>query len=187
LIPLGNAWPIPGGDQIGFKKAIVVAGGIGAASVLMLCSELKSLHIDSTIFFGAASESVARGCGLEDLRQTRLPIILTTDDGSLGEHGLITHPFGRMLRNLNGPEAVVYTCGPWAMMKRVAEIAAACGTSCYASLEAPMACGFGVCVGCVVAVNDDRPHGYHSYRRVCVDGSIFQSDMIRWDVNAMAH
>jgi hypothetical protein len=50
-----------------------------------------------------------------------------------------------------------------------------------------MGCGFGVCVGCVVAMKTEAPAGYDSYARVCVSGSIFPAETIRWEVNAMTH
>ncbi|HKP11054.1 MAG TPA: dihydroorotate dehydrogenase electron transfer subunit [Blastocatellia bacterium] len=188
LLPLGNAWPV--GDESsapGAHRAIVVAGGIGSASVLMLCESLRAARVDAQVFFGAASGRVAVGCGLEDFRALDLPLTLTTDDGSLGEKGFVTAPLERHLRDGGGAGATIYACGPWVMMRRVAEIAAAYNVTCLVSLEAPMGCGFGVCVGCVVAMRSDAPLGYESYKRVCVDGSIFPAERIRWEVNAMAH
>jgi dihydroorotate dehydrogenase electron transfer subunit len=184
LIPLGNSWL---SDSTVSNRAIIVAGGIGSASVLMLCQQLKRLQVETKIFFGAASRSAAKGCGLEDFRALELPLIVTTDDGSLGERGLVTKPLERYLAGGNGAGATVYACGPWAMMRRVAEIAAAFNLRCLVSLEAPMACGFGVCVGCVVAVRTDGATNYESYRRVCVEGTIFPAEMIRWEVDAMAN
>jgi dihydroorotate dehydrogenase electron transfer subunit len=206
LLPLGNAWPIGdelqefqfitsrtihptgGAAQSGQPhKAIVVAGGIGSASVLMLCAALQAARVETEIFFGAATECVALGCGLEDFRALDLPLTLATDDGSLGEQGFVTAPLERHLGEGGGAQATIYACGPWVMMRRVAEIAASFNVGCLVSLEAPMGCGFGVCVGCVVAVKSDAPLGYESYKRVCVDGSIFPAQRIRWEVNAMTH
>ena len=184
LLPLGNSWPI---ERPANKRAIVVAGGIGSASVLMLCEELAASCFDAQIFFGAASRNAAAGCGLEDLRALGLPLTLTTDDGSLGERGFVTAPLERHLREPAGADATIYACGPWVMMKRVAEIAARFEVRCLVSLEAPMGCGFGVCVGCVVAINTGGPLGYASYKRVCTEGSIFPAETIRWEVNAMTH
>ena len=197
LLPLGNAWPI--GDELGpfistacertaadaGSRAIVVAGGIGSASVLMLCESLRAARIDTRVFFGAASERAATGCGLDDFRALDLPLTITTDDGSLGETGFVTAPFERCLRDGGGGGATVYCCGPWVMMRRTAEIAARYKVPCLVSLEAPMGCGFGVCVGCVVAVETDAPLGFDSYKRVCVDGSIFPASRIRWEIDAM--
>jgi dihydroorotate dehydrogenase electron transfer subunit len=188
LLPLGNAWPVGGELQSGqHYKTIVVAGGIGSASVLMLGERLRAARIETQIFFGAATERVALGCGLEDFRALDLPLTLTTDDGSLGEKGFVTAPLERHLAEGGGAGATVYACGPWVMMRRVAEISRRFNVNCLVSLEAPMGCGFGVCVGCVVAVQTAAPLGYESYKRVCVDGSIFPAERIRWEVNAMTH
>jgi len=183
LLPLGNSWPlqVPNGTN-----AIVVAGGIGSASVLALCEELKRARIDTEIFFGAASRGAADGCGLEDFRALELPLTLTTIDGSLGQKGLVTTPLEDRLRKKAGAE-VIYACGPWAMMRAVAEMAAGFNVRCLVSLEAPMGCGFGVCVGCVVAVKTEGPVAYDAYKRVCTDGSVFLAEMIRWEINAMTH
>jgi len=197
LLPLGNAWleekrdilQIKNGDnersQTRPDRAIIVAGGIGSASVLMLAEELSRAQVDTRIFFGAANRQSATGCGLEDFRSLALPLTLTTDDGSLGERGFVTAPFEDYLKENGAERAIVYTCGPWVMMRRVAAICQEYGVECHASLEAPMGCGFGVCVGCVVAVKTDGPAGYNSYKRVCIDGSIFPAEAIRWEVEAM--
>jgi len=184
LLPLGNSWPI---DTSKDHRAIVVAGGVGSASLLMLCEELNRLRIPTKVLFGAATERAAVGCGLEDFRALGSPLVITTDDGSLGEQGFVTAPLERDLREGNSKGLTIYACGPWVMMRRVAEISAQFKTCCLVSLEAPMGCGFGVCVGCVVAINTDGPPGYGSYKRVCTDGSIFPAEAIRWEVNAMSH
>jgi dihydroorotate dehydrogenase electron transfer subunit len=184
LIPLGNSWPI---EESVNHRAIVVAGGIGSASVLMLCEALAASNIDLQLFFGTASKRAAAGCGLEDFRNLALPLTLTTDDGGLGERGFVTAPLERYLQANGGAGATIYTCGPWVMMRRVAALAAQFDVRCLVSLEAPMGCGFGVCVGCVVEVKTGGPLGYDSYKRVCTDGSIFPAEAIRWEVNAMTH
>lgn len=184
LLPLGNSWSI---DASSGEGALVVAGGIGSASLLMLCEELKRLRVDSKLLFGAATKNAALGCGLEDFRALDLPTIVTTDDGSLGYKEFVTAPLERALRQRDHRRSTIYACGPWPMMKRVAEIAAQFQVRCLVSLEAPMGCGFGVCVGCVVAINTGRPLDYGSYKRVCTDGPIFQAEEIRWEVNAMTH
>jgi dihydroorotate dehydrogenase electron transfer subunit len=200
LIPLGNSWPvrsqtIVADPTVGLaataasksERAIVVAGGIGSASLLMLCEQLARDSVKTHVLFGAASKPAASGCGLKDLEALGLPLTITTDDGSLGERGFVTGPLERLLNSEDFSGGTVYACGPWPMMSRVAEIAARSRVQCFASLEAPMGCGFGVCVGCVVAVKTDGPPGYDSFKRVCVDGSIFPAGMIEWSVNAMTH
>jgi dihydroorotate dehydrogenase electron transfer subunit len=192
LIPLGNGWLDNIGqnsrgpnEPVNKERAIIVAGGIGSASVLMLCEDLAQDGRETQFFFGAATERAAVGCGLEDFRKLGLPLSIFTDDGSLGERGFVTVGLERHLREGGGTGATIYACGPWVMMKRVAEIAHRFNVACLVSLEAPMGCGFGVCVGCVVAMKAEGPPRYGSYRRVCIDGSVFPAEAILWEVNAM--
>ena len=72
----------------------------------------------------------------------------------------------------------VATCGPDAMMAAVARWTAARGIPCDASLEAPMACGIGICFTCVAPIRD-REGGW-DYRRTCVEGPVFDAATIVW-------
>jgi dihydroorotate dehydrogenase electron transfer subunit len=100
LVPLGNSWPLDDrqsapapetkieegyADSAKGRRAIVVAGGIGSASVLMLSEDLARAGREAQIFFGAANAGAATGCGLEDFRALGLPLAIATVDGSLGE------------------------------------------------------------------------------------------------------
>ncbi len=60
----------------------------------------------------------------------------------------------------------IKTCGPIPMMKEIYEVGNKMNVSVEVSLEARMACGFGVCLGCVVSTNN-------GYKKVCVDGPVF--------------
>ena len=182
LGPLGNRWPLPDAG-----RAVLVAGGIGSASLFMLAQELLDARIETVIFFGAASHAAAIGCGLRDFEGLGVRLAITTDDGSLGEAGFVTGPLDRYLRSTGAAGVSIYACGPWPMMAKTAQISDSAGAPCLVSLEAPMGCGFGVCVGCVFAVKTDGPLGYGSYKRVCVDGSIFPASVVDWRVNAMSH
>jgi dihydroorotate dehydrogenase electron transfer subunit len=96
-------------------------------------------------------------------------------------------PLESYLQTTSGKPKIIYSCGPDAMLHRVAQIAEQFDVPAQLSLEAPMGCGFGVCVGCVVAVNTEETLGYGSYKRVCTDGSIFNAKTVRWDINTMGH
>ena len=133
LVPLGNRWPIPDSGE-----AILVAGGIGSASLFMLARDLIRSRINTHVFFGAASHQAALGCGLHDFEALGLPVTITTDDGSLGEAGLVTAPLERHLGATDPKGVVVFACGPWPMMARTAQISRELGARCLVSLEAPM-------------------------------------------------
>jgi dihydroorotate dehydrogenase electron transfer subunit len=49
---------------------------------------------------------------------------------------------------------------------------------CHVSLETPMACGLGICFSCVTRV---RTEGGWDYRRVCVDGPVFDAACLAWE------
>ncbi|MEA2270418.1 MAG: dihydroorotate dehydrogenase electron transfer subunit [Solirubrobacteraceae bacterium] len=70
------------------------------------------------------------------------------------------------------PHAVVYACGPPAMLEAVRAMAAARDVPAQLALEAGMACGFGACFGCVVPVRGG------GYLRLCVDGPVLDAALL---------
>lgn len=176
LGPLGNGflpetWPVT--DQ----RAILVAGGIGSAGLLLLAERFAERSIETILFFGARTAKDL--VGLEDFQRLRVEIIRATDDGSSGARAFVTGPLESYLAQ-DGERARIYACGPEPMMKRVAEIARRYCKPCYVSLEARMACGFGVCIGCVAKISCDAEPGY-SYKRVCVEGPVFAAEEVIWE------
>ena len=59
-------------------------------------------------------------------------------------------------------------CGPKGMMKAVVKLAKEINIPTYLSLESKMACGFGICIGCVIK---NEKNG--KYERVCYEGPVF--------------
>ena len=80
----------------------------------------------------------------------------------------------------SGPERTprLYACGPQPMLRAVAEVAKRHGVRCDLALEAHMACGFGVCLGCVVPVRTDD--GGMRYERLCVEGPVMPAEQLAW-------
>jgi dihydroorotate dehydrogenase electron transfer subunit len=68
----------------------------------------------------------------------------------------------------------VFTCGPDRMMAKVAELCAARDVPCEASLETPMACGYGVCLGCPVPTIDQ------GYVYACTQGPCVDARRVDW-------
>jgi dihydroorotate dehydrogenase electron transfer subunit len=95
----------------------------------------------------------------------------TTENGSLGEKGFVTHH--TVYKNKLSEFDKIYACGPVSMMKAVAADARSAGVFCEVSLENMMACGFGVCLCCVektVAGN----------KCVCTEGPVFNVNELTW-------
>jgi dihydroorotate dehydrogenase electron transfer subunit len=161
------------------REALLVAGGVGSPAVFMLSEELLRRNIQTRLFLGGASHGDL--CGLDDFAALlgNENIACATVDGSYGEQGFVTAPLERHLKASAGKPAVIYSCGPDPMLHAVAKLAAAYEVPAQLSLEAPMGCGFGVCVGCAVAVNHDCPEGF-VYKKVCTDGPVFWSKELHW-------
>ena len=143
----------------------------------MLCEQLRDRNIQTRIFIGARSSDDL--IGVDDFSALGLPLIISTDDGSAGQRGFVTQPFEQFLDSTIAKNFIVYTCGPEPMMKRTSEIASMHGLKIYASLEARMACGFGVCVGCIVETQAQSDQD-SSYQRVCVEGPVFDASEVLW-------
>jgi len=169
--PLGNGFSL----DPSFDRHLLVAGGIGIAPFPGLADAiLRRLGKTPEIIIAARTESLL--VGAKDFRQMGCKVHFATDDGSAGEKGFASD----VLRRLEpGAGTVVYACGPMAMMKATHAVCASFGAPCYASLEAEMACGDGVCLGCVVEANVEIEA--ERMVRVCKDGPVFDTRLIQWD------
>lgn len=164
--PLGRGFapPAPG------ERALLVGGGTGTASLLEQAeAAAKAGH--ATVMLGA--RRAGELLGTEDFRKLPVTLELATEDGSAGHSGLVTELLAKALAA--HPEAVVYACGPTPMMRAAAELAGQHGAACRVSLENPMACGFGVCLGCAA------PLAGGGFALVCRDGPVFEASDVAWE------
>lgn len=153
---LGNAFP----DDI--ENPVLVGGGIGIAPLLFAVQSMISSGKEFSLLYGEqAAENLIAGEFLPDETQ------IATDDGSAGFCGTVSD----LLKEF--PPAPILACGPEPMLRSIARIAKKRKVSAWLSLETHMACGFGVCHGCVV-------HAKSGYLRVCSDGPIFPAEAL-WD------
>lgn len=174
LGPLGRGFWIP--EDSDDAELLLVAGGIGNAPFPLLLQQLGPRAAQTTLFFGGRSR--ADLTLLDWFRKECREVVATTEDGSEGERGLVTQPLKRSLDQNPGRPRVVMACGPKPMLRAVAELCAARNVPCQLSVEETMACGFGVCLGCVVERR--RPDGdFDRYVRVCTEGPVFDSREIR--------
>jgi dihydroorotate dehydrogenase electron transfer subunit len=164
--PLGRGFALPSPGE----TPLLVAGGTGIASVYELAMRLAEAAQPATVLLGARSaEDLMAG---DDFGALGGALHIATEDGSRGERGLVTGLLEGELAGAARPR--VYACGPTAMMRRVAEIAGAAGAPCAVSLENPMACGFGVCLGCATPLSEG------GFALVCRDGPVFDAAAIEW-------
>jgi len=167
LGPLGNGFDCARPVESRGGKNILVAGGIGVAPLVFLAEKLKLSK--PLVLIGAQTkkqiiclpEFKALGCGLK----------LATDDGALGFKGRVTDLLKIVLEQTK--PARIFSCGPYLMLKAVAQIAGENRINAQLSLEEHMACGIGACLGCVVETKS-------GYKTVCKDGPVFFSEELVW-------
>lgn len=165
LGPLGTYYPKPQGDFI------VVAGGIGIASVYAL---IKEHPLQAVLFYGARLKSEL--ILLDELKPLLKALYISTDDGSLGIKGTAVDALKAYLkRDMKLP---IYACGPKAMLKAVADITRQNALKAFVSMEEHMACGMGACLGCVCKGLENSKA---TLLRVCTEGPVFDSEVLIWD------
>jgi dihydroorotate dehydrogenase electron transfer subunit len=196
--PCGNGFGI--GEA---RTAVIVAGGIGVAPLAALAERLRQHGKEVLIYLGAVRKemlglAVGRpdwGDPLDGARADQQlydaihsefdeigaqVLSVCTDDGSLGEKGLVTEMLEAGIRDGCVPlESVcLYACGPEGMLRAVAEIAARYSLDCQVSMERRMACAVGACYSCTTRVIG--PDGKVHQKRVCREGPVFPARDIQW-------
>lgn len=172
LGPLGNGFEVSGvrkGDLV-----LVVSGGHGVAPLYALSEALVKRNADVEFFTGACrAEHIV--CE-KDLRKLGAKIRISTDDGSRGKKCYVTDLLGEFLerRANNERQTTIFACGPRPMLAAASLTAAKYGIKAQVSVDAYMACGIGVCLGCAIRTTD-------GYKMVCKDGPVFDSREIVWE------
>jgi dihydroorotate dehydrogenase electron transfer subunit len=169
--PLGRPFKLPKEPV----TATLVGGGYGTAPLFSLAEALRARGCRVDFVVGAATSE--RLFGALEAKRISSSVVFTTDDGSTGEQGRVSDVLPEVLDRTKSD--LVYACGPMAMLKAVAEIAAAHGIPSQVAVEESMACGIGVCMTCVLPVRGED--GVTRMVRSCVEGPVFMGDAMRWD------
>jgi len=171
LGPLGNGFDVT--DKAG--EMILVGGGIGLVPLYMLASELVE-HCSVRLLMGGRSRDDI--LAVTEFERLGVETYVSTDDGSLGEEGLVTRVLERKLQKY--PNARVFACGPMPMLRAVREKCLEYRAPLQVSLEEFMACGVGACLGCVVkgaGHTEETP----SYLCTCTAGPVFKAEYLDWE------
>ena len=164
VYPLGNSFSL-----IKKGKALIVGGGSGIAPFVQLGRELKKRNVETTFLLGGRTKG---DVFLTDEFSEHGNVLVTTEDGSRGEKGFVTH---HSVFQGDFDFDKIYTCGPDPMMKAIAKIAGEKKIDCEASLENMMACGIGACLCCVTpTVNGNKV--------VCTEGPVFNTKQLGWSI-----
>ncbi len=160
--PLGNGFSI----EHDTTQLLLVAGGIGIAPLYFLAQEASIKDCTVTLLMGVQTKSQAYP---ERLLPEGIRRITATDDGTLGEKGMITDLLPRYIDWADQ----VFACGPVGMYQTMAQMPELKNKSVQVSLEVRMGCGRGVCYGCTIKTRQ-------GLKKVCQDGPVFDLDDILW-------
>jgi len=173
----------------GCRLHLLVAGGIGVAPLTFLAEKLAEVKsqkskVKTLVLIGARIKDQVL-CE-KDFRDLGCSVKIATDDGSHGFKGKITELLEEILvtshksqvtshrsATCNLRPATIYACGPRPMLKEITAISKQHNIGTQISLEEHMACGIGVCLGCVVNTKK-------GFQRVCKEGPVFNADEIIW-------
>jgi len=193
LGPLGRPFELPAGREL----AWLVGGGIGLPPLIWLARELHARGRQAVAFCGARSADLMpltrvpgvpvsgeeESLAFDEFASVGVPVVTSTDDGSLGAAARVPDVFARYLKKHKAqcPSAVVYACGPDPMIRAVARLGMECRIPTQVCLERVMACGMGTCQSCVVRIRDASAEDGWRYRLCCTDGPVFDARDVVWE------
>ena len=166
--PLGRPFAPPPELSAEAAGAILVGGGIGIAPLAIWRRQLAEGGIPTRVLLGFRDRMHSGGLDLFDCSEVRL----ASEDGHTGHRGYVTDLLSVLLEGNDAGSAAVYACGPPAMLEAVRVMCGRAHVAAELAMEAPMACGFGACMGCAV------PLAAGGYLRLCVDGPVVNASRI---------
>jgi len=172
VAPLGTAFGIPTEPV----HVLLVGGGYGSAPLFGLAELLnaRGCRVDMILGASTAAKIYAPMEGKRAVNSMRI----VTEDGSTGTQGRVTDLIPALVADLD--IAVVYSCGPMAMLAAITKITDDLDVVHQASVEESMACGIGICMTCVLPVKTDD--GSTSMLRSCIDGPVMDGSKVQWDL-----
>lgn len=156
--PFGHGFDVPTAQ----RRIVLVGGGYGVAPLLWLARRQREFAAEITVLLGARSEKDVLYAGQFHAlaaQGTACRLIVTTEDGSAGEPGLVTKPLEALLEA--GRVDGIYACGPPGMLAALEALSRRYGVPSQLSWEAYMRCGIGVCGACE-----------HNGAILCMDGPV---------------
>jgi len=153
-----------------FGTAVCVGGGIGVAPLYPIVKGLAGLANRVITIMGARTKDLL--ILQEEMQKVSAEVLITTDDGSFGQHGFVTDALKEKLEAGLRPDIVV-AIGPLPMMRAAAEVTRPYGIKTIVSLNPIMVDGTGMCGGCRVSVDNEM-------RFACVEGPEFDAHRVNF-------
>jgi dihydroorotate dehydrogenase electron transfer subunit len=172
LGPLGQPFTLPGEGAV-----LAVAGGLGVAPFPLVA---RAAAAQGVRFIWRNGAYTANQLLPVDLLPGVVDVQVATDDGSAGQGGFVTELLAQQVSDWLDDVSMIHACGPMPMLQSLAGLLRDLDNSsseiprCEMSLEAPMGCALGTCLGCVVPSSDG------GFARVCVEGAVMDWRTVDW-------
>lgn len=163
--PLGKATTVKH-----FGTVVCACGGVGAAPMLPIAQAMK--QAGNRVITVLAARTADLVILQDQLAAVSDELIIMTDDGSLGQKGLVTMGVEQVIQREQVDKCI--TIGPAVMMKFVALTTKKYNIPTEASLNTIMVDGTGMCGACRVTVGGKT-------KFVCVDGPEFDAHAVDFD------
>ena len=161
---VGIRGPYGRGFELGASNSILaVGGGCGSAPIVAVIE--AGLCQGKRIVYAVGARTGAELVFKERAIGLGVEVDISTDDGSIGYHGMVTERVARLLSER--PFDLVVACGPEKMLEKMVDICGAAGIPIQVSLERYMKCGIGICDSCSM-----------DGLQVCRDGPVFGGDVL---------
>lgn len=155
----------------GLKKVAVVGGGVGCAIAYPVVKKLHELGCEVHAIAGFRNKDLVI---LEDeFRAVSDKLLLMSDDGSVGEKGLVTDALKSLIDAGEQYDRVI-AIGPLVMMKFVSKLTKEYEIPTVVSMNPVMIDGTGMCGGCRLTVGGEM-------KFACVDGPEFDGHKVDFD------
>lgn len=155
-----------------FGAVVGLGGGFGIATLHLIARELKKVGNHTINIIGARSKELLI---MEDeMKAVSDSFIVTTDDGSYGEKGLVTAPLKKLIDS-GGQINLVFAVGPVPMMKAVSELTRPRKIKTVVSLNPIMLDATGMCGVCRVCVGGET-------KLTCIHGPDFDGHLVDFDL-----
>lgn len=159
----------------GLKKVAVVGGGVGCAIAYPIAKKLHQNGCEVHSIIGFRNEELV--ILKDEFEKVSDKTVLMTDDGSVGEKGLVTDALKNLIESGNKYDEVI-VIGPLIMMKFVCKLTKEYNIKTTVSMNPVMIDGTGMCGGCRLTVGGET-------KFACVDGPDFDGHLVDFD-EAMA-
>jgi homotetrameric NADPH-dependent glutamate synthase len=150
---------------------VLVGGGLGVAPIYPQLRAYKEMGNRTVSIVGFRNRDLV--FWEDQFRECSDDLIVTTDDGSYGRHGFVTHALADVLANEKNVAEVV-AIGPIPMMKACCEVTRPFAIPTIVSLNSIMVDGTGMCGSCRVTVGGKM-------KFACVDGADFDGHLVNFD------